>query len=76
MRFYDIRTAYLNEFDREIVFQMIYDEIPSIRENDIDHIHPVNILRSHGYDEYEINRIGNYQLLDSVTNRWVKMVNL
>ncbi|KHF31034.1 hypothetical protein LR68_00524 [Anoxybacillus sp. BCO1] len=72
LRFYDIRTAYLNEFDREIVFQMIYDEIPSIRENDIDHIHPVNILRSHGYDEYEINRIGNYQLLDSVTNRWVK----
>lgn len=72
LRFYEIHTAHLNEFDKEIVFHMIYDELPNIRENDIDHIHPVNILRSYRYDEYEINRVGNYQLLDNVTNRFVK----
>jgi uncharacterized protein with ParB-like and HNH nuclease domain len=73
LRFHDnIDLTNLRELDKDVIFYMIYDNELNIREQDIDHIHPVNILRSNGYDEYEINVMGNYQLLDSGTNRGIK----
>lgn len=62
----------LNSFDREYVFYLLYNGQPSIRNEDIDHIHPRWILTKNGIDEYKINNIGNYQLLDSGTNRGSK----
>ena len=71
--FYDnIDVDKLSQLDRDIIFYMIYDNQSVIREQDIDHIHPVNILSSNGVSDYEINTIANYQLLDSGTNRGLK----
>jgi len=62
----------LSEFDQEYVFYMIYNGQPTIRSEDIDHIHPRSLLMVAGFDEGLINNIVNYQLLDSGTNRGEK----
>lgn len=62
----------LNEFDQEYIFYLIYNGQPTIRSEDIDHIHPRSLLLNEGMDEESINVIANYQLLDSGTNRGAK----
>ncbi|MCI8423669.1 MAG: DUF262 domain-containing protein [Lawsonibacter sp.] len=62
----------LSEFDLEYVFYLIYNGLPTIRSEDIDHIHPRSLLLNAGFDEGVINHIVNYQLLDSGTNRGKK----
>ena len=62
----------LSDFDQEYIFYLIYNGLPAIRSEDIDHIHPRSLLLSIGFDEWTINNIVNYQLLDSGTNRGQK----
>ncbi len=62
----------LSEFDQEYIFYLIYNGLPTIRSEDIDHIHPHSLLLHAGFDEQAINHIVNYQLLDSGTNRGQK----
>lgn len=38
----------LAEFDQEYIFYLIYNELPTIRSEDIDHIHPRSLLLSAG----------------------------
>jgi len=62
----------LNSLDISFVFYLLYDKMQTIRQQDIDHIHPHSKLLAQGYDESVINNIFNYQLLDSGTNRGQK----
>jgi hypothetical protein len=62
----------INNFEREYVFYLIYNGQPTIRNEDIDHIHPRSLLSVAGVEESKINNIVNYQLLDSGTNRGEK----
>jgi hypothetical protein len=64
-----VSESNLNEFDQEYVFYLIYNGQPTIRSEDIDHIHPRSLLIAAGIDEKIINNIINYQLIDSGTNR-------
>ena len=68
----EINGANLDVFDRDFVLYLIYNGQPSIRREDIDHIHPQSLLRDNGVNEDQINSIGNFQLLDSGTNRGAK----
>ncbi|MFJ7664014.1 DUF262 domain-containing protein [Lysinibacillus sp. NPDC097162] len=67
-----VNETNLNVFDQEYVFYLIYNGQPTIRSEDIDHIHPRSLLYAAGVDESKINNIVNYQLLDSGTNRGEK----
>ena len=61
----------INSLDLSFLFYILYDRERIIRQQDIDHIHPKSLLE--GKYEYQmINRIENYQLLDSGTNRGLK----
>lgn len=62
----------LSEFDQEYILYLLYNGQPTIRGEDIDHIHPRSLLLASGFDEEEINNIVNYQFLDSGTNRGQK----
>ncbi len=62
----------LSEFDQEYILYLIYNGQPSIRREDIDHIHPRSLLIAADFDESVVNNIANYQLLESGTNRWEK----
>lgn len=62
----------ISYMDKEIIFYLLYDNKPSIRMQDIDHIHPVNILSRLGYEDKDINIVSNFQLIDSSTNRGEK----
>lgn len=71
--FYEnITPTNLDSFDSEYIFYLLYNGQSSIRTEDIDHIHPKWILTKKGVDEQKINSIGNFQLLDSGTNRGSK----
>ncbi len=71
--------------DPEYILYLIYDGQPQIRKEDVDHIHPHSLLQGR-FDEWKINNIVNYQLLDSGTNRgdkngkelsvWIKSIEL
>ncbi len=67
-----IDESNLNDFDQEYIFYLIYNGQPTIRNEDIDHIHPRSLLMETGIEEAIINNIVNYQLLDSGTNRGAK----
>ncbi|GAB7140541.1 DUF262 domain-containing protein [Deferribacterales bacterium RsTz2092] len=62
----------LDLFDREYVLFLLYNGHPSIRDEDVDHIHPRSLLENRGVDVSKINSITNFQLLDSGTNRGAK----
>lgn len=62
----------IEAFDQEYMLYLIYNGQPSIRSEDIDHIHPRTLLEKAGVDENKINSIANFQLLDSGTNRGAK----
>jgi len=68
----EIQAGNLDRFDREFIFYLLYNGMTSIRIQDIDHIHPRWILEKNGVEYTKINSIGNYQLLDSSTNRGSK----
>ncbi len=71
--FYDkVNENNLNFFDQEYMLYLIYNGQPTVRSEDIDHIHPYSLLKRAGVDESRINNIANYQLLDSGTNRGIK----
>lgn len=71
--FYDkVNENNLNFFDQEYMLYLIYNGQPTVRSEDIDHIHPYSLLKIAGVDESRINNIANYQLLDSGTNRGIK----
>ncbi len=62
----------LDSFDQEYMFYLIYNGQPSIRNEDIDHIHPRIHLTRNEIDPLKINSISNLQLLDYGTNRGAK----
>lgn len=62
----------LHQLDSSFVYYLIYDRETAIRVNDVDHIFPRSILEELGFDYEKINNIGNFQLLDSGTNRGLK----
>ena len=64
-------TDKLNSYERNLVIYLMYDDdsITANRQNDIDHIHPKNILIQKGYDWNQINSICNFQLLWYRANR-------
>jgi uncharacterized protein with ParB-like and HNH nuclease domain len=71
--FYDkVNENNINFFDQEYMLYLIYNGQPTVRSEDIDHIHPYSLLKRAGVDESRINNIANYQLLDSGTNRGIK----
>lgn len=68
----EVTAGNLDGFDQEFLFYLLYNGMPSIRSEDIDHIHPRWVLEGNGVEGTKINSIGNYQLLDSRTNRGSK----
>ncbi|GHT10670.1 hypothetical protein FACS1894170_03150 [Planctomycetales bacterium] len=67
-----ITTDNLHTFDQEYLFYLLYDGEPTVRKEDIDHVHPKSKLEATGTDPFKVNYIANYQLLDSGTNRGAK----
>ena len=68
----NVTTDNLDSFDEEFFFYLLYDSKPSIRRNDIDHIHPSSLLSAKGIYQHKIDSIANFQLLDFRTNRGSK----
>lgn len=70
--FSDSVTAdFLDSFDRDYLFYLLYNKSSSFRIEDIDHIHPKSLLEWR-YEYSDINTIRNYQLLEAGTNRGEK----
>ncbi len=67
-----ITEEHLDRLDSSIVYYILYDCGRTVRQQDIDHIHPKNILESKSVPWDKINSISNFQLLDSKTNRGEK----
>lgn len=61
----------LDRLDNQALYYLIYDCSRTVRQQDIDHIHPVNLLEKN-YPWDKINSVANFQLLDSKTNRGEK----
>lgn len=61
----------VNSYERNLIVYLMYDNdtITANRQNDIDHIHPKNILDKLGYEWNQINSICNFQLLWYRDNR-------
>lgn len=68
----NVNAANLDSFDQEYMFYLLYNGQQSIRNEDIDHIHPRTLLERNSVEDSKINSIGNLQLLDSGTNRGAK----
>ena len=68
----NIKKEYLDRFDSTFLYYIMYDCGKTIRQQDIDHVHPKNILHSKNVSWDKINSIANFQLLDSRTNRGEK----
>lgn len=68
----NFNSSNLDNLDSSFLYYLIYDRKPTVRTQDIDHIMPLSILESKGYDWSKINSIRNYQLLDFGTNRGQK----
>lgn len=62
----------LNSLDSTFLFFILYDREEVARSQDTDHIQSYDLLLKKGYNYQSINRVENYQLLDSGTNRWTK----
>lgn len=67
-----IKTDLLDRLDSSALYYVIYDCSRTVRQQDIDHIHPVNILEGKEIPWDKINSFANFQLLDSKTNRGEK----
>ncbi len=68
----EIKAEHLDRIENSIVYYILYDFGRTVRQQDIDHIHPKSILESKGVSWDKINSISNFQLLDSRTNRGEK----
>lgn len=64
-----IRSKWINDYDFNFLFFLLYGKPKNFRVNDIDHIHPKSILAKKGVEVSKINCIENFQLLDFSTNR-------
>jgi uncharacterized protein with ParB-like and HNH nuclease domain len=62
----------LDNYDFDFMYYIIYDKKRVVRQQDVDHIHPKSILEEQEVGWDDINNIGNFQLIDSRTNRGVK----
>lgn len=62
----------IDNLNRPFVFYLMYDRSRPVRNNDIDHIMPKNILETLSYEWNAINSVKNFQLLDYGTNRGEK----
>jgi hypothetical protein len=71
----NISDASLQTFDHNFVYYLIYNRKLNVRVQDIDHVHPKNLLEKIKVDWSLINHIGNFQLLDFGTNRGEKNGN-
>jgi len=60
-----------DEMDFSFIFYLLYDQVMPNRIQDVDHIHPYNIV-SKEYSLNDVNSINNYQLIDYGTNRGEK----
>jgi len=67
-----VSEEHLDRLDRSVIHYIIYDCGRTVREQDIDHIHPKSILEAKDVSWEKINSIANFQLLDSRTNRGEK----
>lgn len=74
LRFFEekITVEHLDRIENSIVYYILYDFGRTVRQEDIDHVHPRGILESKGVSWDKINSIANFQLLDSRTNRGEK----
>ena len=68
----DYNIDNLNRLDTSFLYYIMYDRSQTIRQNDIDHIHPKSLLEANGTEWNKINNVINYQLLDFGTNRGEK----
>ena len=76
-KFFDeksINTMNLDDLDQEYVFYIMYNGTTrsSIRSEDKDHIQPRSLLMQQNVKLEKINSIGNFQLIDSSSNRGLK----
>lgn len=62
----------LDNLDSAFLLYVMYDRQRPVRQQDVDHIHPRNILEKAGIEPEKINSIRNLQLLDVGTNRGEK----
>ena len=64
----------LDDLDQEYVFYIMYNGTTrsSIRSEDKDHIQPRSLLMQQNVKLEKINSIGNFQLIDSSSNRGLK----
>ena len=67
-----ITQNHLDRLDASFVYYILYDCGRTVRQQDIDHIHPKNILEAKGISWDKINSVSNFQLLDFKTNRGEK----
>ena len=67
-----ITQKHLDRLDSSVVYYILYDCGRTVRQQDIDHIHPKSILEPKHVPWEKINAIANFQLLDSKTNRGEK----
>lgn len=58
--------------DSNFIYYLMYDKSQTIRQQDIDHVHPKSKLEIEGYELGKIYTLTNYQLIDSGTNRGQK----
>jgi len=68
----NIAETDLDKLDQNFLFYLIYDRQRVVRNQDVDHIHPKNILENAKIEWDKINSICNFQLLDSGTNQGEK----
>jgi hypothetical protein len=62
----------LDRYEKTYLFYLLYDCKRTVRQQDIDHIHPKSILGRQEVPWERINSVSNYQLLDHRSNRWEK----
>ena len=58
----------IDSFDRDYVFYLLYDCQPTVRIENVEHIHSRSRLMRAKVADEQINSIGNLALLDYVTN--------
>jgi len=72
LNFRNVISDNLTDMDTNFILYILYNREVTTRKQDIDHVHPYNLLSWQGVNDYKINNIANYQLLDYKTNRGLK----
>jgi len=71
LAFYRIDKLDISICDFSFVFYLLYNQQVTIRQQDVDHIHPYNLIVEN-FDYDKVNSLVNFQLLDQGTNRGLK----